>query len=91
MLSTLTIRSDYGEQEQSDVRMQEGFDNRWRCAVNGACSIGAERKSHMTAQMREPVISVMLAVDDTPKAVEWYKRALGATELWNLTYAQVLS
>jgi uncharacterized glyoxalase superfamily protein PhnB len=30
------------------------------------------------------VISVMLAVEDTPKAVEWYKRALGATELWNL-------
>jgi uncharacterized glyoxalase superfamily protein PhnB len=25
----------------------------------------------------------MLAVDDTPTAVEWYKRALGATELWN--------
>jgi len=27
---------------------------------------------------------VMLAVADTPAAVEWYKRALGATELWNL-------
>ena len=26
----------------------------------------------------------MLAVADTPAAVEWYKRALGATELWNL-------
>ncbi|HEY9047667.1 MAG TPA: VOC family protein [Ohtaekwangia sp.] len=31
-----------------------------------------------------PVISVMLAVSDTPKAVAWYKEALGATELWNL-------
>ena len=30
------------------------------------------------------VISVMLAVADTPTAVAWYKRALGATELWNL-------
>lgn len=30
-----------------------------------------------------PVISVMLAVEDVPKAVEWYKRALGAKELWN--------
>ena len=29
-------------------------------------------------------ISVMLAVADTPTAVEWYKRALGATELWSL-------
>jgi uncharacterized glyoxalase superfamily protein PhnB len=29
------------------------------------------------------VISVMLAVEDTPKAIEWYKRALGATVLWN--------
>jgi len=26
----------------------------------------------------------MLAVADTPAALEWYKRALGATELWNL-------
>jgi uncharacterized glyoxalase superfamily protein PhnB len=26
----------------------------------------------------------MLAVSNTPAAVAWYKRALGATELWNL-------
>lgn len=31
-----------------------------------------------------PVISVMLAVPDGPAAVEWYKRAIGATELWSL-------
>ena len=30
------------------------------------------------------IISVMLAVEDTPAAVTWYKRALGATELWSL-------
>jgi uncharacterized glyoxalase superfamily protein PhnB len=29
-------------------------------------------------------ISLMLAVQDAPAAVGWYKRALGATELWNL-------
>ena len=29
-------------------------------------------------------ISVMLAVADGPAAVAWYKRALGATELWSL-------
>ena len=29
-------------------------------------------------------ISVMLAVNDTPAAVEWYKKALGAIELWSL-------
>ena len=28
-------------------------------------------------------ISIMLAVDDTEKAIAWYKQALGATELWN--------
>src|SRR5688500_11926426 len=33
--------------------------------------------------MLQPVISVMLAVPDQPQAVCWYKRALGATELWN--------
>ncbi len=32
----------------------------------------------------QPVISVMLAVTDTPAAVAWYKKAFGATELWNL-------
>jgi uncharacterized glyoxalase superfamily protein PhnB len=26
----------------------------------------------------------MLIVPDTPRAVEWYKRALGAAELWDL-------
>lgn len=34
--------------------------------------------------MQGPIISVMLAVEDTPTAVEWYKRALGATVLWSL-------
>lgn len=31
-----------------------------------------------------PVISVMLIVPDGAAAVEWYKRALGARELWDL-------
>jgi PhnB protein len=31
-----------------------------------------------------PVISLMLAVPDAPAAAEWYGRAVGATELWNL-------
>jgi uncharacterized glyoxalase superfamily protein PhnB len=38
----------------------------------------------VASQGNAPVITVMLAVEDTPKAIEWYKRALGATELWNL-------
>ena len=38
----------------------------------------------MTKQPQGPVLSVMLAVADTPTAVEWYKRALGATVLWSL-------
>ena len=33
---------------------------------------------------RHPVISVMLAVSDAQAAFAWYKRALCATELWNL-------
>jgi PhnB protein len=36
------------------------------------------------SQLREPVLSVMLAVPDTPAAVTWYQRALGATVLWSL-------
>lgn len=31
-----------------------------------------------------PVISLMLAVPDTPAAVEWYTEALGAGVLWSL-------
>jgi PhnB protein len=34
--------------------------------------------------MQTPIISVMLAVVDAPKAVDWYQRALGATVLWSL-------
>ncbi len=33
---------------------------------------------------KEPIISVMLAVSDTPAAIDWYKHALGATLLWSL-------
>jgi PhnB protein len=35
-------------------------------------------------ESRPSVISVMVAVADAPSAVAWYKRALGAVELWNL-------
>ena len=38
----------------------------------------------MTSQSQGPIISLMLAVPDTPAAVEWYKRALGARVLWSL-------
>ena len=38
----------------------------------------------MTSPARGPVVSLMLAVPDARAAVEWYRRALGATELWNL-------
>jgi PhnB protein len=31
-----------------------------------------------------PVLSVMLAVADATSAAEWYRRALGATTLWDL-------
>lgn len=35
--------------------------------------------------MEQPiVISLMLAVEDAAEALAWYKKALGATELWNL-------
>jgi uncharacterized glyoxalase superfamily protein PhnB len=29
-------------------------------------------------------ISLMLAVEDAAEAADWYKRALGAAELWSL-------
>ncbi len=36
------------------------------------------------SQSQSAVISVMLAVTDTPAAVAWYQRALGARVLWSL-------
>ena len=38
----------------------------------------------MAAKNQSLVISVMVAVLDTPAAITWYKKALGASELWNL-------
>lgn len=38
----------------------------------------------MTSQVSTAVLSVMLAVPDTPAAVEWFKEALGARLLWSL-------
>ena len=38
----------------------------------------------MRSHDKGTVISVMLAVPDTPAAVEWYKAALGAEVLWSL-------
>src|SRR5262245_8063070 len=46
--------------------------------------VGPEQESSVTSSTRGPVISLMLAVHDAPAAAEWYKRALGAVELWNL-------
>jgi uncharacterized glyoxalase superfamily protein PhnB len=37
----------------------------------------------MTAQTHGAVISLMVAVPDAKAATDWYRRALGATELWN--------
>jgi PhnB protein len=47
-----------------------------------------ERAKNMTNKVQDenkPIaLSVMLAVSDVPTAVEWYKRALGAVELWSM-------
>lgn len=37
----------------------------------------------MASPVHGPAISLMLAVSDTPAAVEWYKQALNATLLWS--------
>src|ERR1044071_4999275 len=38
----------------------------------------------MKSKAGKTIISVMLAVPNTPKAVRWYKKALGASLLWSL-------
>jgi PhnB protein len=38
----------------------------------------------MASDASGPVISLMVAVPDARAAADWYKRALGASELWDL-------
>ncbi len=38
----------------------------------------------MSSRSQDTVISLMLAVPDTPAAVDWYRKALGAQVLWSL-------
>src|SRR5678815_3585390 len=42
------------------------------------------KKESKEIKSTKPFISVMLAVTNTPAAVDWYKKALGATVLWSL-------
>lgn len=42
-----------------------------------------EEEKHRSGKIN-PIISIMLAVTNTPEAVAWYKKAIGAIELWNL-------
>lgn len=43
-----------------------------------------KNESETTASSQNPVISFMLGVADTPTAMDWYKRALGASVMWSL-------
>src|SRR3954447_3311025 len=45
---------------------------------------GLKQESNMTPPRGGTVLSCMLAVPDTPAAVEWYAKALGASVLWSL-------
>lgn len=38
----------------------------------------------MSSPKQKTVLSIMLAVPNTPAAVEWYRKALGAEVLWSL-------
>ena len=48
--------------------------------------MGKEIDQENISDLKHPpiIISVMLAVEDTSKAVSWYKKALGASLLWDL-------
>ena len=43
-----------------------------------------EWRASVTVDQRPMHISLMLAVEDAPAAADWYRRALGASELWSL-------
>jgi len=47
-------------------------------------SKGTSDGGALPSRRNKAKISLMLAVPDTPKAVSWYKKALGARLLWSL-------
>ena len=61
-------------------------------AASFACTVERALPDNLAGQLRrlamthsdKPFISVMLAVPSAASAAEWYRRALGAEELWNL-------
>src|SRR5712691_7355722 len=59
----------------------------WRYAhrANSGRIISPTRGGNiMASPAHETIISLMLAVPDTPAAVDWYQEALGASVLWSL-------
>src|SRR5579859_3201223 len=88
------LQDDEGDARTNAARVTPGSAAEARTASQDAGSLSASRdpirpedagkERYMTSQAGRLVISVMLAVEDTPTAVEWYKRALGATVLWSL-------
>jgi PhnB protein len=58
---------------------ERGRENPWRADE----FVQPQKEIVVTSHRHGLVISVMLAVEDMPTAVNWYKRALGATELWS--------
>ena len=56
-----------------------------KCATNVETRMmGAFEEAYMTPPRSGTLISCMLAVPNTPVAVDWYRKALGASVLWNL-------
>lgn len=71
------LETRYSGEMPIELGELEGRPSRWN-------TLRALRVLKWYADTDRPIISVMLAVPDTPAAVAWYQRALGASLLWSL-------
>lgn len=79
-------KQDKRNQSQEATKAVCSFSSAPRQGPRGAAGTSSPywNEQIVTSEADGPLISLMLAVSDAPTAADWYKRAMGATELWNL-------
>src|ERR1035441_10284373 len=83
--SDVARRLAHGAVSQAHLQPQTVRSPRPKVADSGRKESTRRGGAEVTEAQQQPTaISVMLIVPDAEAAVAWYKRALGAKELWNL-------
>ena len=73
--------------ELSELTLNRTYASDQDLIIAGAAESMASKVSDDNKRL---ALSVMLAVSDVPTAGEWYRRALGAVELWSMGGVEAL-